>query len=159
MNSSRRTRAAVIAAGLLLVSCGAGSTTDSGAAPATEPAAAPTAAPAVDDGATNAGNVTATAPVESDVVPAGDEPASVNPGSSDPTATDEVPATEAAAPAPADAVLGGRAFAADLSAESDFAENVLPDLQVDDIRSGQKANLRNVFPAERPVLFWMWAPH
>ena len=58
-----------------------------------------------------------------------------------------------------EAILGGRAFATELSPTSDFPENALPDIQVDDIRRQTKVALRNVFPAERPVLLWLWAPH
>lgn len=46
-----------------------------------------------------------------------------------------------------------------MNPESQIATNVLPDLIVDDIGRFKKVNLRNVFPAERPVLMWMWAPH
>ncbi len=164
MHKSIRASAAVLATGLLLIACGTASDTDSGAAPATDVAAAPVTEPApepaestpappstpesepnIDDGTAEAGTAeagtaddAATAPVESDPPPAAEEPA----------------ASEAA-----EAVLGGRAFASELAADSDFAENLLPDLLVDDIRSGQKVNIRNVFPAERPVLMWMWAPH
>ena len=73
------------------------------------------------------------------------------PGTEPPVATE--------APAPVEAVIGGRAFASELSPESDFSENVLPNIQVDDIRRGTKVSLPNVFPADRPVLLWMFAPH
>ncbi len=76
-----------------------------------------------------------------------------------PTETTAAAPVETAAPAAVEAVIGGRTLAGELSAASDFDGNILPDLQVDDIRRGQSVNLRNVLPAERPVLFWMWAPH
>jgi hypothetical protein len=152
MQRSIRASAAVLATGLVLIACGTASDTDSGAAPSTEPATAPGAEPALAPTETPApagatpdsrptAGVATEEPVESDPAPAIAEPA----------------ATEA--PAQTEAVLGGRAFASELASESDFAENMLPDLLVDDIRGGQKVNIRNVFPAERPVLMWMWAPH
>ena len=70
-----------------------------------------------------------------------------------------VPITDPPANVPPPAEVGGRAFAAMLAPSSDVATNPLPDLLVDDIRGGSKINLRNVFPADRPVLIWMWAPH
>ena len=42
---------------------------------------------------------------------------------------------------------------------SDTATNVLPDVVVDDVGAGNKINLRNVSPSEKPVLLWMYAPH
>ena len=42
---------------------------------------------------------------------------------------------------------------------SDTAENVLPDVVVDDVGAGNKVNLRNVSPSDKPVLLWMYAPH
>ena len=43
--------------------------------------------------------------------------------------------------------------------ESNIDINVLPDLVVDNVSLGNKVNLRNTFPAEQPVLLWMYAPH
>ncbi|MEM8621545.1 MAG: hypothetical protein AAGF73_17690 [Actinomycetota bacterium] len=43
--------------------------------------------------------------------------------------------------------------------ESNIDTNVLPDLVVDNVSLGNKVNLRNTFPAEQPVLLWMYAPH
>ncbi len=43
--------------------------------------------------------------------------------------------------------------------ESNIDTNVLPDLVVDNVSDGNKVNLRNTFPAEQPVLLWMYAPH
>ena len=57
------------------------------------------------------------------------------------------------------AAIGGRAFDEAATPESSVETNLLPDLVVDDVRRGAKANLRNIFPADRPVLLWMWAPH
>ncbi len=51
--------------------------------------------------------------------------------------------------------LGGPTVAA----ASDIESNPLPDLVIDNVSTGQKANLRNILPAEKPVLLWMWAPH
>ena len=162
MHTSLRASAAVLATALLLVACGTASESESGATLAPDAGAAPVTQPAVTPTETpDAGDI---APQDEVVDPS--TPAAVAPEASvtsDPAPAVEVPASAAPppteAPAPVEAVLGGRAFASELAAESDFAENMLPDLQVDDIRSGQKVNIRNVFPAERPVLMWMWAPH
>ena len=51
--------------------------------------------------------------------------------------------------------LGGRSS----EARSQINTNLLPDLVVDDVGRGKQVNLRNVFPAPRPVLLWMWAPY
>ena len=42
---------------------------------------------------------------------------------------------------------------------SDIDTNVLPDVVVDNVTTSTKVNLRNVIPADTPVLIWMWAPH
>ena len=55
------------------------------------------------------------------------------------------------APAPPDEVA--------VAAESDVVANQLPDVVVDDVMLGNKVNLRNVAPADTPILLWMWAPH
>ena len=57
------------------------------------------------------------------------------------------------------AVLGGRALGEAIVPESEVETNLLPDLVVDDVGRDAKVNVRNVFPADRPVLMWMWAPH
>ena len=54
-------------------------------------------------------------------------------------------------PAPADAV--------ELDPAADTAANQLPDVVVDDVRAGNKVNLRNIAPADTPILLWMYAPH
>ena len=158
MKRSVRSAAAIVATGLVLVACG----TADDATPAAQ-SVADTAAPQADADATpDAGSTTDTtaAPPADAGTDAGE------PVADDAAATSDAPAAEDVAPAdapvsaePAVAVIGGRAFAAELSAESDFGENLLPDLLVDDIRSGEKVNFRNIFPAERPVLIWAWAPH
>jgi len=157
-----RTTAAMLATGFVFAACGAAEDTT----PASEPVA-DTAAPAADDeadltqneGSSTEGDAVAEPEPAVATAPAETSAATEAPAADEPAATEAPPATEAAAPAPVEAVLGGRSFASELSAESDFAENILPDLQVDDIRSGQKVNFRNIFPAERPVLIWAWAPH
>lgn len=151
MNRPLRTFSAVLAIGLVLVACGSSADNESGATPATEPPSELSAEPAAEP-ATPATEAPSSEPTTDAGADAGADQAADQP------AETEAP-TVAEAAAPAEAVLGGRSFASELGAESDFEANVLPDLQVDDIRSGQKVNLRNVFPAERPVLFWMWAPH
>lgn len=47
----------------------------------------------------------------------------------------------------------------ELHAASQITSNPLPDLVVDDVGRFKQVNLRNLFPAEQPVLLWMWAPH
>jgi hypothetical protein len=42
---------------------------------------------------------------------------------------------------------------------ADTAANQLPDVVVDDIVAGNKVNVRNLAPADTPILLWMWAPH
>ena len=37
--------------------------------------------------------------------------------------------------------------------------NEVPDAALDDVDSGDAVNLRSLIPAEKPVLFWFWAPH
>jgi hypothetical protein len=54
-------------------------------------------------------------------------------------------------PAPPDAV--------ELDPAADIAGNQLPDVVVDDVIAGNKVNLRNVAPADTPILLWMYAPH
>ncbi len=63
-------------------------------------------------------------------------------------------ATDGAAP-----VAGVDLGTAEVDPASDVATNPLPDLVVDDVRRDAKVNLRNLLPAERPVLLWLWAPH
>ncbi len=47
----------------------------------------------------------------------------------------------------------------DVDAAADTAANQLPDVVVDDIVAGNKVNVRNLAPADTPILLWMWAPH
>ena len=54
-------------------------------------------------------------------------------------------------PAPPDAV--------ELDPAADTAANQIPDVVVDDVINGNKVNLRNVAPADTPILLWMYAPH
>jgi hypothetical protein len=49
--------------------------------------------------------------------------------------------------------------AVELDPAADVAGNQLPDVVVDDVLAGNKVNLRNVAPADTPILLWMWAPH
>ena len=54
-------------------------------------------------------------------------------------------------PAPPDAI--------ELDPAADTAANQIPDVVVDDVLAGNKVNLRNVAPADTPILLWMYAPH
>jgi hypothetical protein len=47
----------------------------------------------------------------------------------------------------------------DVAPASEIATNLFPDLVVDDVGRGKKVNIRNIVPADKPVLLWMWAPH
>ena len=51
-----------------------------------------------------------------------------------------------------------RTLALDLRPESDVPTNLLPSVEVHDVGQDRTVNFRNIFPAERPVLLWMWAP-
>ena len=37
--------------------------------------------------------------------------------------------------------------------------NEVPDAALDDVATGDAVSLRSLIPAEKPVLFWFWAPH
>ncbi len=99
-----------------------------------------------------------------DATPTNDPPPTDAAG--DATPANDPPPTDAAGDATPDppaevqpAVLGGRAFEAAVAPASEVATNLLPDLVIDDVRRESKANFRNIFPADRPVLLWLWAPH
>ncbi|MDG0975577.1 MAG: hypothetical protein P8P69_03010 [Ilumatobacter sp.] len=144
VNVVRRTAVALAAAGLVLAACG----TTEDTAPITSDEPAPTSTES------DISEVTVGAPAETEpsaATVASD--ADTDPAEAAPAVSDPPP------PVVPEAMLGGRAFATELSPTSDFPENALPDIQVDDIRRQTKVALRNVFPAERPVLLWLWAPH
>lgn len=46
-----------------------------------------------------------------------------------------------------------------LDPAADTVANQLPDVVVDDVGRGNKVNLRNLAPADTPILLWMYAPH
>jgi hypothetical protein len=144
VNAVRRTAVALAAASLVLAACG----TTEDTAPITSDEPAPTSTES------DISEVTVGAPAETEpsaATVASD--ADTDPAEAAPAVSDPPP------PVVPEAMLGGRAFATELSPTSDFPENALPDIQVDDIRRQTKVALRNVFPAERPVLLWLWAPH
>jgi len=144
VNVVRRTAVALAAAGLVLAACG----TTEDTAPITSDEPAPTSTES------DISEVTVGAPAETEpsaATVASD--ADTDPAEAAPAVSDPPP------PVVPEAMLGGRAFATELSPTSDFPENALPDIQVDDIRRQTKVALRNVLPAERPVLLWLWAPH
>mgnify|MGYP001822758546 FL=1 len=60
---------------------------------------------------------------------------------------------------PAGSTLPPPPDAVELDPAADTAANQLPDVVVDDVSAGNKVNLRNVAPAETPILLWMYAPH
>ena len=45
-----------------------------------------------------------------------------------------------------------------LRPESDVPTNLLPPVEVHDVGQDRMVNFKNIFPAEQPVLLWMWAP-
>ena len=47
----------------------------------------------------------------------------------------------------------------ELDPAADTAVNQIPDVVVDDVSASNKVNLRNIAPADTPILLWMWAPH
>jgi hypothetical protein len=49
--------------------------------------------------------------------------------------------------------------AVELDPAADTPANQLPDVVVNDVSAGNKVNLRNVAPADTPILLWMYAPH
>ena len=60
---------------------------------------------------------------------------------------------------PAGSTLPALPDAVELDPAADIAANQLPDVVVDDVGAGNKVNLRNVAPADKPILLWMYAPH
>jgi hypothetical protein len=60
---------------------------------------------------------------------------------------------------PAASTLPPPPDAVELDPAADSAANQLPDVVVDDVSAGNKVNLRNVAPADTPILLWMYAPH
>lgn len=175
MNARRRLQIPAVAATVILAACGstnADDATDGLSVPAATDATVATIAPiapiATGDVPQEPEPITATDPPDTAEQPA-EQPAATSteapitaPASTGTTTTATTTTTTTTAPAaaaPAVAEIGGRAFADTASAASDIATNSLPDLLVDDVRRATKINLRNVFPADRPVLIWMWAPH
>jgi hypothetical protein len=39
------------------------------------------------------------------------------------------------------------------------AEAPLPDLEVDNVTTGQRVNLASFLPSDQALLLWFWAPH
>lgn len=72
------------------------------------------------------------------------------------TETPETPETPDAARSDAGV---RRELALDVRPESDVATNPLPSVVLDDVGQDRQVDFRNIFPAERPVLLWMWAPY
>lgn len=77
-------------------------------------------------------------------------------GSGDAPTADEAPA--AGDSSAAVLTTGGRELGEELDPASDISTNILPDLLVDDVGRGTKVNIRNIFPADKPVLAWLYAP-
>jgi hypothetical protein len=140
-----------LAAGAL-AACGGTSATDEGA-PATGLAPPATEAPPVET--TPAPETDPPAPPTTELI----DTAETAPADEPPSTEPELTTTVAPTTTVPIAEVGGRAFDEAVAPESEVETNPLPDLVVDDVARGAKANLRNVFPADRPVLFWMYAPH
>ncbi len=66
---------------------------------------------------------------------------------------------ESSSSEPAGSTLPAPPDAVELDPAADTAANQLPDVVVDDVIAGNKVNLRNVAPADTPILLWMYAPH
>lgn len=162
---ARVTSALIVTFCVALTACGAGSAeTNTTGAPATAGTPTPVteAAPgetppvaATDDVGSSASTGPATA--EEPPASAPTDPQAADDNAVDPPATE--PAGEPEEVPVIVAALGGRALGEELSSAADIETNVLPDLVVDDVGRDAKVNLRNVFPADRPVLLWLWAPH
>ena len=60
---------------------------------------------------------------------------------------------------PAGSTLAPPPDVVELDPAADTAANQIPDVVVDDVSAGNKVNLRNVAPADTPILLWMYAPH
>ncbi len=60
---------------------------------------------------------------------------------------------------PAGSALPPPPDAVELDPAAETAANQLPDVVVDDVSAGNKVNLRNIAPADTPILLWMYAPH
>jgi hypothetical protein len=60
---------------------------------------------------------------------------------------------------PSGSTLAPPPDATELDPAADMAANQLPDVVVDDVGRGNKVNLRNLAPADTPILLWMYAPH
>lgn len=65
--------------------------------------------------------------------------------------SDDAGPTGSALPPPPDEI--------ELDPAADTVANQLPDVVVDDVSVGNKVNLRNLAPADTPILLWMYAPH
>ena len=153
----KRSAALAAAAGLLLVACGASGGEDSQPSPATQAESASTESDTSSAASDQAAETTAPqADATAAEIPPADDAATDTPATD--SAETDGPEPESAAP-PLAGILGGRQFAEVLADGSNLETNLLPDLLVDDVTREVKVNLRNVFPAERPVLMWMWAPH
>lgn len=167
---SRRTGALVTAAFLSLAACATAS--DDSASPATDNRAAADEQPAATGEAAQDDADEAAAPstgaADTAEPEATDAPADANePDDADEAedtgeagieeAVEEPVATEA--PAPAEPIVGGRLFAADVQPEAQFEGNPFPNLVVDDIGKDARVNIANILPSDRPVLLWAWAPH
>lgn len=77
-------------------------------------------------------------------------------------ATDSMVPTEALAgpesSEAAEVVSPRRVLARELRPESEVVTNPLPSVELHDVGQDRMVNFRNIFPAEQPVLLWMWAP-
>lgn len=45
------------------------------------------------------------------------------------------------------------------SGESNLDDNVVPELDVLNVGTGDTVDLGSLVPAQRPILLWFWAPH
>lgn len=67
--------------------------------------------------------------------------------------------TSDAAETPVGAPAVRRELGLTLRTESDVSTNLMPPVEVHDVGQDRMVNFKNIFPAERPVLLWMWAPY
>lgn len=66
--------------------------------------------------------------------------------------------TEIENPEAVGAISPRRVLALELRPESEVLTNPLPSVELHDVGQDRMVNFRNIFPAEQPVLLWMWAP-
>jgi hypothetical protein len=159
-----RRKGALVSVALLLTLAACGSGSDGAASPAADKQPAATEAPTGDDFSesdTTEAVANPTDPVATEVPEAeGEQPVVTEAAPEGEDSHAERVATDVPeVAAPAEPVVGGRLFAADVQPATQVDGNPFPDLVVDDIGKDAQVNIKNILPSDRPVLLWAWAPH